>query len=102
VQYFDLPTLYRTRGAPGQVDIIFGTKPDGGEGESVNLDAMHANRFSGFPNCSLFPFPESGHAIVKYLIDQKLINDLLYRHITADPNAGARFRAIDKRFAAGP
>ena len=44
---------------------------------------MHANRFSGLPECSLYPYPETGHAIVKYLIDHKLINDLLYRHMTS-------------------
>jgi hypothetical protein len=94
VQYFDLPTLYREQGAETQLDIFFGTRPDGAAGESVNLDAMHANRFSGTPSCRLFPFPESGHAIVKYLIDQKLINDLLFRHITSDDAPQPKRRTV--------
>lgn len=88
VRYFDLPALCRERGGRTRLDIIFGTKPDAGGTESVNLDAMHAHQFSGLPHCVLHPFPEAGHTVVKYLIDRGLIDDLLLRHVFDAPDAG--------------
>jgi len=81
VRYFDLPALCRRRGAGMRIEVFFGTMPDAVGYETVNLDAVHAQRLASLPNCTLHPFPESDHAIVQYLIDCKLIDDLLYREI---------------------
>ncbi|MGK5074665.1 hypothetical protein [Janthinobacterium sp. ZB1P44] len=81
--YYDLAALCRAR-ATGhtQMHLVFGTRPDAanagaGASESVNLDAMHAQRLAAFGRCTLHPFPHSGHAVVQHLIDTKRINGLL-------------------------
>jgi pimeloyl-ACP methyl ester carboxylesterase len=77
--YYDLTTLPRGRAA---LHIIFGTKPDQANAtESVNLDAMHAHRLAARGNCTLYPYPYSGHPVVQHLIDTKRINALLARLI---------------------
>jgi len=80
--YYDLAALGRERGGQTQLHIVFGTKPDRDDAtESVNLDAMHAHRLAAAGNCTLYPFPYSGHAVVQHLIDTKRINGLLARII---------------------
>ena len=81
--YYDLAALCRARAtAHTQMHLVFGTRPDAanagaGASESVNLDAMHAQRLAAFGRCTLHPFPHSGHAVVQHLIDTKRINGLL-------------------------
>ncbi|APA69084.1 hypothetical protein [Janthinobacterium sp. 1_2014MBL_MicDiv] len=81
--YYDLAALCRARAtADTQLHLVFGTRPDvanagASASESVNLDAMHAQRLAAFGNCTLHPFPHSGHAVVQHLIDTKRINGLL-------------------------
>lgn len=79
--YPDLAALCRARATEHtQIHLAFGTRPDvanAGASESVNLDAMHAQRLAAFGRCSLHPFPHSGHAVVQHLIDTKRINGLL-------------------------
>jgi hypothetical protein len=81
--YYDLAELRRAKeGARPELHIAFGTKPDGVNAtESVNLDAMHAHRLAAGGNCTLYPFPYSGHTVVQHLIDTKRINALLARLI---------------------
>ena len=85
--YYDLAALCRAR-ATGhtQLHLVFGTRPDvasvgASASESVNLDAMHAQRMAAFGRCTLHPFPQSGHAVVQHLIDTKRINGLLAKCI---------------------
>jgi len=83
--YYDLAALCRARATEHtQLHLAFGTRPDAANGgasasasESVNLDAMHAQRLAAFGRCTLHPFPQSGHAVVQHLIDTKRINGLL-------------------------
>ena len=90
--YYDLAALCRARATEHtQMHLVFGTRPDaarpdvasaGGStsasaSESVNLDAMHAQRLAAFGRCTLHPFPYSGHAVVQHLIDTRRINGLL-------------------------
>jgi hypothetical protein len=77
--YDDLQALGRAKAGrlPG-MHILFGTRPDkDGSTESVNLDAMHAHRLAAVGNCTLYPFPYSGHTVVQHLIDTKRINAML-------------------------
>jgi len=77
--HYDLTALPRGQTA---LHIVFGTKPDQANAtESVNLDAMHAHRLAALGNCSLYPYPYSGHAVVQHLIETKRINALLARLI---------------------
>ncbi|NGZ84551.1 alpha/beta fold hydrolase [Duganella aceris] len=77
--YYDLALLPRGNTA---LHILFGTRPDSANAtESVNLDAMHAHRLAALGNCTLYPYPYSGHAVVQHLIDTKRINALLARLI---------------------
>lgn len=86
--YYDLAALCRAVATDDtQLHLVFGTRPDvarpdaasagAGASESVNLDAMHAQRLAAFGRCTLHPFPQSGHAVVQHLIDTKRINGLL-------------------------
>lgn len=81
--YYDLAALCRARATDNtQLHLLFGTRPDAtnpgaSAGESVNLDAMHAQRLAAFGRCTLHPYPQSGHAVVQHLIDTKRINGLL-------------------------
>lgn len=77
--YFDLAALGRARtDRQTRLHIAFGTKPNHPDAnESVNLDAMHAHRLAATANCTLYPYPYSGHAVVQHLIDTKRINALL-------------------------
>ena len=78
-RYYDLAPLPRGHTA---LHLIFGTKPDQANAtESVNLDAMHAHRLAALGNCTLYPYPYSGHPVVQHLIDTKRINALLARLI---------------------
>ncbi|MNK72767.1 hypothetical protein D3C87_922510 [compost metagenome] len=88
--YYDLAALCRARATEHtQLHLVFGTRPDAarpdvanpGASESVNLDAMHAQRMAAFGRCTLHPFPQSGHAVVQHLIDTKRINGLLAKCI---------------------
>ncbi|PHV32753.1 hypothetical protein CSQ94_15465 [Janthinobacterium sp. BJB312] len=86
--YYDLAALCRARATDAtQLHLVFGTRPDAARpdvanlgasaSESVNLDAMHAQRLAAFGRSTLHPFPQSGHAVVQHLIDTKRINGLL-------------------------
>lgn len=81
--YYDLAALCRARATETtQMHLVFGTRPDvanagASASESVNLDAMHAQRLAGFGRCTLHPYPHSGHAVVQHLIDTRRINGLL-------------------------
>ena len=81
--YYDLAALCRARATEHtQLHLVFGTRPDAANSgasasESVNLDAMHAQRLAAFGRCTLHPFPHSGHAVVQHLIDTKRINGVL-------------------------
>ncbi|PKB19715.1 hypothetical protein CLU91_0041 [Janthinobacterium sp. 64] len=85
--YYDLAALCRARATDAtQLHLVFGTRPDMANGgasasESVNLDAMHAQRLAAFGRSTLHPFPQSGHAVVQHLIDTKRINGLLAKCI---------------------
>ncbi|MGX9772008.1 Uncharacterised protein [Janthinobacterium lividum] len=88
--YYDLAALCRARATEHtQLHLVFGTRPDAarpdvanpGASESVNLDAMHAQRLAAYGQCTLHPFPQSGHAVVQHLIDTKRINGLLAKCI---------------------
>ncbi|MBW4487889.1 MAG: cupin-like domain-containing protein [Trichocoleus desertorum ATA4-8-CV12] len=81
VRYFDLPTLCQTSSHTSDIHIFYGKKPDPETPGTVNLDDLHASRFSVLPNCKIRAFEESGHAIVKYLVDHQLMDDLLLKTI---------------------
>jgi|GEM_PF-305560 len=81
VCYFDLLELCPTSNASPDLRIFYGKKPDPETPGEVNLDDFHAKRLNALPNCTLYPYEESGHAIVKYLIDRKLIDRLLLEAI---------------------
>lgn len=81
VRYTDLPALRRQMDSRSELHVVYGTLPDVNATESVNLDVLHAMRYGALPNTYLHPVPESGHAVVKHLIDAGQINDLLQQHI---------------------
>lgn len=81
VRYLDLPALCKAKGEKPELQIFFGTKPDANAPESVNLDVLHALRYEPLKHCHLHPYAESGHAVVKYLIDTGQMNGLLGKYI---------------------
>jgi hypothetical protein len=81
VRYFDLPTLCQASSHTPDVHIFYGKKPDPETPGTVNLDNLHASRFNVLSNCKIRAFEESGHAVVKYLVEHKLMDDLLLKTI---------------------
>lgn len=79
--YTDLPQLSRERQSTADLRVIFGTQPDANASESVNLDVLHAHRYGALPNCSLYPVPRSGHAVVQHLVDQGQMDAVLAKHL---------------------
>lgn len=76
-RYYDLTLLERERAA---IHLVFGTQPDRADNtEWVNLDAMHAHRLASLGNCTLYPEPQCGHAVVQHLVDTQRIDALLAR-----------------------
>jgi pimeloyl-ACP methyl ester carboxylesterase len=79
--YYNLRELCLSAQNSTKLDIFIGTKPDGGT-ESVNLDAMHAYRLNVSSQTQVHPYPESGHAVVHYLIDQhRQIDSLMAKYV---------------------
>jgi ribosomal protein L16 Arg81 hydroxylase len=83
VCYFDLVKLCQDSNHTPDIHIFYGKKPDPETIGEVNLDDFHAKRMNELSNCTIHPYDESGHAIVKYLIDNKLIDSLLLETIFA-------------------
>jgi hypothetical protein len=77
VCYFDLLDLCNNSPHSPEIQLFYGKKIDPETLGQVNLDDFHAIRLNALPNCTLHSYEESGHAIVKYLIDNKLIDRLL-------------------------
>ncbi|MDY6786199.1 MAG: cupin-like domain-containing protein [Cyanobacteriota bacterium] len=77
VCYFDLLELCQNSSHSPDIQLFYGRKPDTETEGEINLDDFHATRLNELPNCTIHPYEESGHAIVKYLIDNKLIDRIL-------------------------
>lgn len=77
ILYSDLVTLCQLYQGSADLRIIYGQKSDPGLDSPENLDEYHAQRLGALPHCRLYPYPESEHAIVKYLIDTEQIDGLL-------------------------
>ena len=87
--YYDLAQLGARLDHRGAVHVIFGTHPGLADGESGNLDALHALRLARLPNVTLHPYPESDHRVVSWLIDHQQIDDLLEELLMGHDQAGA-------------
>jgi hypothetical protein len=84
-RYDDLAELGERLAYRGPLHVIFGTHAGVDDGDFGNLDAIHAFRLARLPNVLLHPYPDSGHPVVKYLVDHKLIDDLLESLLIGDP-----------------
>ncbi|WP_406698815.1 hypothetical protein V5E97_08000 [Singulisphaera sp. Ch08] len=83
--YLDLPQLGEALHYQGELHVIFGTHPGRDDGVSGNLDAIHALRLARLPSVTLFPYPESDHPVVHWLIEHHQIDDLLASRLVPDP-----------------
>lgn len=80
-QYFDLVPLCQRKSAHTKIHYIFGSNHREETGDP-NLDAVHASRLEvACPDMQIYGYPQSGHAIVKYLSDTHAINSLLLKLI---------------------
>jgi Cupin-like domain len=77
ISYFDLLELCQESEHSPDIQIFYGQKSDGDTPGEVNLDDFHANRMNALSNCTLHPYKDSAHAIVKYLIDNQQIDSIL-------------------------
>jgi hypothetical protein len=82
--YDDLTRLGKALDYRGELHLIFGTHPGNEDGLSSNHDAIHALRLARLPNVFLYPYPESRHAIVPWLIEHGQIDDLLAGLLVAE------------------
>lgn len=80
--YFDLIPLYHSKVTRTKIHYIFGSSLEDGETGERNLDALHASRLHGAcSDIKFYNYTQSGHTIVKYLVDNKKINSLLLKLI---------------------
>lgn len=80
--YFDLAPLCQRKPAHTKIHYIFGSNLQDRQIGETNLDVVHASRLHGAcPEILFYSYPQSGHAVVKYLIDNKIINTLLLQLI---------------------
>jgi len=93
--YNDLVTLCQLYQGSADMRIIYGQKPDAQASDAAslgtanledarNLDEYHAQRLGALSHCHLYPYAESEHAVVKYLIDNYQIDGLLQSAIWDD------------------
>ncbi|MHC5544551.1 hypothetical protein ACYOEI_40490, partial [Singulisphaera rosea] len=87
--YSDLVELGKALDYRGDLHVLFGTHPGIDDGVSGNLDALHAFRLARLPHVTLHPYPQSVHAVIQWLIDNKQIDDLLAGLLAAEPVASA-------------
>jgi len=73
----DLPELARRTGHANPIHLIAGTSAGPGAPEAVNLDVMHAERFSGLPGVRFHYYPEAEHAVTKWLADAGRFDGIL-------------------------
>jgi hypothetical protein len=79
VCYFDLVDLCERSPHKPNIHYFYGRKPDPETPGATNLDEIHAQRFNQLSNCTIYPFEDSGHAVVYYLAKERLLDDLLVR-----------------------
>lgn len=78
-RYSDLPALIAASVAPPAMHLVYGT---GAEADGpANRDDLHAARYAALPNVSVETIPETGHAVVEWLIQQQRIDACLQRHL---------------------
>jgi ribosomal protein L16 Arg81 hydroxylase len=78
--YLDLLKL-PDRTNPPKIDLFYGKSPDPETPGPINLDHIHAGKIAQLPHCTLHSYEESGHAIVKYLIDRHLMDQVLMQYL---------------------
>jgi len=86
--YYDLAQLGERLDYRGRIDLIFGTNSGVPGDDQGNLDAIHALRLARPRDVALHPYPGSDHAVVKWLIDHKLIDDILADLLAGDDLPG--------------
>ncbi len=83
----DLPELARRMGHASRVHLIAGTSAGSGAPEAVNLDVMHAERFSGLSGVRFHYYPEAGHAVTKWLADAGRFDEILAHCLYGEPDS---------------
>jgi len=79
-RYDDLPTLLQQLRWPGKLHIVIGSAAEGAA-DGANLDVLHARRFVAVPGVSVQEYVLAPHAVVQWLIDQRLIDAVLGQHL---------------------
>jgi hypothetical protein len=75
-RYDDLPALLASAPRLPKVDLVFGTGAEA-DPKEINRDALHAARFGAVPGVDIHTIPESGHAVVEWLIKRKRIDNVI-------------------------
>lgn len=76
VFYNDLALLGKAYSVD-DIRIFYGLTPDPEVKSEVNLDDYHAKRLGELAGCKLYPYADSTHTVVKYLIDTQQIDSVL-------------------------
>lgn len=80
--YPDLVALALSSPVLPHIHVVAGTNPVGSS-NLPNMDKLHTERFAGVPGLVLHEFPEARHEVSLWLLENDLLDDLLYRMIVA-------------------
>lgn len=89
--YDDLPALLSSLSTIPEIQLVYGTGAE--DDGTANLDALHSSRFRQVAGVRVTDIAEAPHAVVKWLIDQGRIDDMLAAALLPEPGPVARFRA---------
>lgn len=96
-RYDDLPALLQSLPRCPSIHIVIGTAAEAGE--APNLDRLHAERFARLPDVTVEEIAEAPHAVVKWLIDARRIDDVL-QHRLLVANGGTRDETMSEQIFA--
>lgn len=86
--YDDLPALLSRSTALPDIQLIYGTGPEADHID--NVDALHADRFRQIEDIRVTEFADAPHAVVKWLIDQGRIDEVLQAALLPEQGSVAR------------
>ena len=81
----DLPVLARRHGHSKPIHLIAGTSAGPQASDAVNLDVMHAQRFTDLPGVTCHYYPKAEHAVTQWLATNGLLDSVLLHCLCDEP-----------------
>lgn len=87
-RFDDLCSLLEEVAEAPDVCVVHGSRTL--PGEALNLDGLHAARLAACPQVQIVEMADAPHAVVQWLVEHSLIDDLLRRWVCVDEYAANR------------